>query len=82
MKTQEVEQTELLAEMVLPIRLRIELERHGDEDGCIRVVERSCHFYSFAGTGDGGVDLFNIVAGRIQKAVAYNGVLSLEELSS
>jgi hypothetical protein len=79
MKT-EVEQTELMGEFVLPIKLRIELERHGNEDGCVQIVERSCHFYSFAGT-DNGIDLFNIVAGRLQKTVCYNGVLSVEELS-
>lgn len=79
MKT-EVEQTELLTEMVLPIKLRIELERHGNEDGCVQIVERSCHFWVFT-TSDTGVDLYSIVAGRLQKMVCYNGVLSVEELS-
>jgi hypothetical protein len=75
----ESEIVELLAETVLPMKLRIELERHGDGDGCVRIVERTCHFFTF--TMESGVDLYNIVAGRLQKVVAYNGVLSIEELS-
>lgn len=81
MKTVDVKKTdEVFAETVLPITIRIILERHG-EDKCQEEVVRQCHFYTWI-TADAGIDVYVVDAGRLRRIASYNGVLSLEEINA
>jgi hypothetical protein len=81
MKTVDVKKTdEVFAETVLPLTLRIILERHGEES-CQEEVVRQCHFFVWI-TGETGIDLFVVDAGRLRRFLSYNGVLSVEEINA
>lgn len=77
-QAQKVLKNELESENVLPIKVQVELERHGGEDGCIQTVVAKCHSYRFGSNGD--IDLFLVEYGRLRIFASFNGVLSVEEI--
>jgi len=72
--------TQLDSEMVYPIRIAIELERHGDEEGCSKTIEAECHQYLFEGGNT--ITLFRVEAGRLRRFATYAGILSFRELEA
>jgi hypothetical protein len=71
---------EVVAQMVMPITLEIELERPTEYENRCRVEIVQCHYYSFA--GDGSVDLFQVEYGRLVRKTMYAGVLGIREIDS
>lgn len=78
MQTKSEPKQELFSETILPITVRIELERHGGEDGCSKTIDVQCHFYRFGNAND--IDFYVVDAGRMRIFASYNGVLSVEEV--
>ncbi|HEU5401829.1 MAG TPA: hypothetical protein VFU86_10760 [Terriglobales bacterium] len=78
MKSETESRRELDTEPVLPITIRVELERHGEGETCSKTLELRCHTYWLGNAND--LDVYLVEYGRLRIFASCNGVLSVEEV--